>query len=414
MTLRVRLLLPLMLVGCSTGPVNPPADGAVADGSADARACGPGSSTQPQARGDAVGAVDPATGLLYVFGGDVGPTVMCIPSPMFRNDTWSYDAECDAWRSIETATAPTARARAAFATDTRRRRLVLFGGRFRAGASGNYTLYNDVWAFDFAAQSWAQIEVTAPGPTPRANAAAAYDPMADELLVHGGNTSASGTAFQPQSDLWALNLETRAWRRVATMGTGPSARLFHGATVSGGALWVLGGGGANAFQGPFFKDVFRLDISTSTWSRVLDANDDIAGRINPALVPDGDGVLLLAGHDDGSLGNRNDAIGVSAAGAVTVHVAGDQLNQPPAGFCDFPADFVAAQADTPERRSAGIVAHDPTRNRVVVYGGKTDCGLAGDVWIFDLATHQWRVSRSTNDGMSCARQNRTGCSTLCS
>ena len=195
------------------------------------------------------------------------------------------------------------------------------------------------------------------------------------------------------------------------MGTGPSARLFHGATVSGGALYVLGGGGANAFQGPFFKDVFRLELSTSTWSRVLDANDDIAGRINPALVRDG--ILLLTGHDDGSLGNRNDAISVSAAGAVTVHVAGDQLDQPPGGFCDFPANFVTPQADTPERRSAGIVAADPTRSRVVVYGGKTDCGLAGDVWLFDTTTHRWRVSRGTNDGMSCARQNRSNCSTLC-
>ncbi len=359
-----------------------------------------------------MGAVDPATGLLWVFGGDVGPTVMCIPAPAFEADTWRYDADCDQWTRIETATAPSARSRAASALDTRRRRLVMFGGRYRAGASGNYTLYNDVWALDFATQSWARVETTGGGPSARANAAAAYDPMTDELLVHGGNTSVSGLQFQPQSDLWALNLGTNAWRRITATG-GPSARLFHGATVAGRALYVLGGGGANAFQGPFFKDLWRLDLASSMWTQVLDANDDIAGRINPALVADGDGVLLLTGHDDGSLGNRNDVIGVTSAGAVTVHVAGDQLNQPPAGFCDFPAEFVVPQADTPERRSAGVVAPDPARGRVVVYGGKTDCGLAGDVWLFDTSARRWRISRGTTDGMSCARQNRTSCRTLC-
>jgi hypothetical protein len=236
--------------------------------------------------------------------------------------------------------------------------------------------------------------------------------MADELIVHGGNTSVSGAAFQPQGDLWALNLETRAWRRVTTTG-GPSPRLFHGAAIVGRSLFVLGGGGANAFQGPFNTDLWRLDLQSNAWASVFDANDDVAGRINPALVPDGDGLLLLTGHDDGALGNRNDAIGISASGAVTVHVAGDQLNEMPAGFCMFPAGFVTPEADTPERRSAAVVAPDPARNRVVVYGGKTDCGLAGDVWLFDTSTRRWRVSRGTTDGMSCARQNRSNCRTLC-
>lgn len=405
------LSLALFASACAMSP-NGVGDGG-ADASADARMCGPGSTMQPEPRGDGVGAVDPNTGLLYVFGGDVGPTMRCIPSPVFRNDTWSYDPACDRWTRIESASAPSPRARMASAVDTRRRRLLSFGGRFRAGTSGNYTLYNDVWAFDFAAQTWAQVEPANAGPTPRANSAAAYDPMADELLVHGGNTSASGASFTPQADLWALNLETRMWRRVATTGTAPSARLFHGATVANGALYVMGGGGANAFQGPFFTEIFRLDLSSSTWATVLESDENIVGRINPALVPDGEGVLLLAGHDDGALGNRNDAISITATGAVTVHVAGDQLEQAPGGFCDFPANFVTPVLSAPERRSAGVVAHDPARNRVVVYGGKTDCGLAGDVWLFDLATHQWQVSRTTNDGMSCARQNRANCSTLC-
>lgn len=374
--------------------------------------CPPSGTAQPQARGDAVGAVDPRTGLLYVFGGDVGPTVMCIPSPMARNDLWRYDATCDRWESLDAANPPSARARAASAYDSTRNRLIVFGGRFRAGTSGSYTLYNDVWALDISAQTWTQLSATA-GPTPRANSAAAYDAVTDELLIYGGNTSASGASFSPQSDLWALSLASNTWRRVPAMGTPPSARLFHSMVLSGRSLTMFGGGGANAFQGPFNTDIWRMDLTSGQWTRLLDQHDAIVGRINTGMVPEGAGVLLLGGHDDGALGNRNDAISVSATGEVTVHNAGDTLDQPPAGFCDFPANFVVPAMGTPERRSAAIVAIDAPRNRVLVYGGKTDCGLANDVWIFDLATHRWQLSRGTFDGLSCQRQERTNCRTLC-
>jgi N-acetylneuraminic acid mutarotase len=383
------------------------------DSSREAGNCGPGNAMQPQARGDAVGAVDPETGMLYVFGGDVGPTVMCIPAPAFRNDTWKYDATCDRWEKIETTVQPSARSRAAYAVDSLRRRILLFGGRFRAASTGSYTLYKDVWAFDMQAQTWSQVMTMGMGPSERANSAVVYDPMADELVVYGGNTSTSGLMFAPMGDVWALNLRTNTWRAVMTTGTAPTTRLFHSAAMVGRAMFVFGGGGANAFMGPFYKDLWKLDLTTNAWTRVLAMDDNLMGRINAGMIADGDGVLILGGHDDGALGNRNDAIGVSTTGTVTVHVQGDALQAMPGGFCDFPADFVTPEMDTPERRSAAVVAPDPARQRVLVFGGKTDCGSANDVWIFSLTSHRWQLSRTTNDGMSCARQNRANCMSLC-
>lgn len=412
--LSVSLASSLVVVSCSMAPgngdANIPTDAAM---STDARMCAGGSSMQPQARGDAIGAVDPETGLLYVFGGDVGPTVMCIPAPAFRNDTWKYDAVCDRWEKIETTVQPSARSRAAYTFDTLRRRMMLFGGRFRASSSGSYTLHKDLWAFDIAMQSWVQVMTMGTGPSERANSTMVYDPMADELVVYGGNTSTSGLAFNPMGDVWALNLRTSTWREVTTTGTAPTTRLFHSSTIVGRSMWVYGGGGANAFQGPFYKDLWKLDLTSNVWSRVLAMDPNLVGRINAGMIADGDGVLILGGHDDGALGNRNDAIAVGAMGAVTSHVMGDQLQAMPGGFCDFPADFVTPEMDTPERRSAAVVAPDPTRQRVVVFGGKTDCGSANDVWIFNLVTHRWQLSRTTNDGMSCARQNRANCTSLC-
>lgn len=387
------------------GDVTPPGDGPT---------CQP-SREQPAPRGDATGVVDPTTGRLYVFGGDTGPVVQCIPAPSFSAETWRYEPSCDRWDLLSTPTAPSARSRAAWALDARRRRMIVFGGRFREGTSGAYTLYRDVWAFDLAAERWEELSPTGEAPAARSNAAAVYDPEADAFVVFGGNTSTSGLTFTPRNDTWALDLATNTWRRVATTGAAPTARLFHSAALVGRGLWVYGGGGANAFMGPFYSDLWRLDLATSAWSRVTLSGETAAlgGRISAALLPAGDGAALVGGHDDGALGNRNDVLALSAAGEVSVARAGDELNRPGAGFCDFPADFATTDVDAPERRSAFVAALDPARNRVIVFGGKTDCGSAGDVWSLDLTARAWRPLRGAIEGLSCQRSGRENCRSLC-
>jgi N-acetylneuraminic acid mutarotase len=387
---------------------------ALADATTDALAC-VGSREQPTPRGDAVGAIDPTTGMFYVFGGDTGPTVRCVPSPVFSAETWRYDPRCDRWDLLSTPVAPSPRSRAAWALDTRRRRLLVFGGRYREGSSGAYTLLQDVWAFDLATERWEELTPKGERPAARANASAIYDPERDALVLFGGNTSTSGLSFTPRNDVWALDLGNVTWRRIATTGTAPSTRLFHAAARVGRAMWVYGGGGANAFMGPFYSDLWRFDLDTNAWSRVMltGATDSLGGRINAALVPSGEGAVLIAGHDDGALGNRNDVLTVASSGEVAVAQEGDTLNRPGAGFCDFPADFATTDEDAPERRSAFVYAVDPMRNRVLLFGGKTDCGSAGDVWSLDLADHRWRPLRMTNDGLSCQRSGRQNCRSLC-
>lgn len=375
------------------------------------------STAQPAPRGDAAGVVDPMTGRLYVFGGDTGAVVNCIPAPTFNGETWRYDPGCDRWDRVTTEQAPSARSRVAWAFDAGRRRMIVFGGRFRAGSSGAYTLYQDVWAFDIASERWEQLMPSGDAPVARSNAGAVYDSETDSFILFGGNTSTSGLTFTPRNDTWALDLGTLAWRRVTTTGTAPTTRLFHAMALSGRSVFVYGGGGANAFMGPFYSDLWRLDLATSAWSRVTltGENTELGGRISAALVPGANGaaVTVVAGHDDGALGNRNDVINIAEGGAVRVVRAGDSLNQPGSGFCDFPADFATADMDSPERRSAFVYALDAPRNRVIVYGGKTDCGLAGDVWSLDLSSGAWRSLRATTDGLSCQRSGRERCRALC-
>lgn len=425
------LALALSLIACSeSSPVSAdaasvPVTDAASDGASDAPAdvaadappaCEPATTTQPSPRADAAGAIDPVTGELVVFGGDDGPTVMCIPRPTFRGDLWRYDPRCDRWREVATSDGPSARSRMAYALDTRRRRLLVFGGRFRAGATGAYTLYRELWSLDLATDAWTRLTPDGAGPSARANASAVYDPDGDAFIVYGGNTSTDGTRFAPLSDVWRLDLQANAWSRVSASG-GPSARLFHAAAYRGGAMVVYGGGGANAFTGPFNRDIWSLDLAGASWRQLTLRGDtrELIGRISSALVPDpmGDGFLLVAGHDDAALGNRNDVFTVSPEGAVSMLRAGDILGTPGAGFCDFPADFAVTDEESPERRSAFVLAEDPARQRVLIYGGKTDCGLAGDVWALERAPLRWRPLRGTNDGLSCVRSGREGCTSLC-
>jgi len=299
--------------------------------------------------------------------------------------------------------------------DGAHRRLLVFGGRFRAAASGLYTLYNDVWSFDFATEQWASIAAANAGPSGRVNASAVYDAATDELVVFGGNTSRDGLQFVPSADVWALALATGTWRRVMASGTAPAARLFHAAAIRGRRMLVMDGGDVNAFVGPFFNDLNVLDLATSTWSSLTRQGDDPLGRINFGLLADvaGSRWIVLGGHDDGALGNRNDAFALADNGTFSTLVGGDTLNRPGTGFCSFPADFVTADLGAPERRSAFVSGVDPTRRRALLFGGKTDCGTTNDVWVFDFAMGRWQPARPSTLGVSCQRSGVQTCTSLC-
>lgn len=380
---------------------------------ADAGVC-EASADQPLARGDAAGAVDPVTGAFYLFGGDVGPVVTCMARPMFSDETWRYDTRCNRWTRLSPEAHPSARSRAAYAVDARRRRMLVFGGRSRAGSTGAYTLYRELWSLDMAEGRWELLSTKGEMPTARANATMVVDAASDGAVLFGGNTSVDGARFTPRNDAWRLDLATLQWSRIADAGA-PPARQFHAAAVRDGAMVVVGGGDSNAFLGPFLADAWRLDLATGQWSELAltGATDALGARISHGLVARADDLVLVGGHDDGALGNRNDVLTVDGAGDVAERSAGDTLQTPGNGFCDFPPDFAAIDEGSPERRSAFVMAEDPARQRVIVYGGKTDCGTASDVWSLDLRTLAWTALRGTTDGLACGRTGRESCRSLC-
>ncbi|MCB9698089.1 MAG: hypothetical protein H6738_15020 [Alphaproteobacteria bacterium] len=396
------LLLPALLPACS-------GDGKDTDTTADPVDCSTRPTDIPTARGEIAGGYDDATGRFVFFGGDEGVPVNCSSQTSFVKDTWVWESDCGNFREVA-ASGPSARGRYAGAAGGGK--FYVQGGRFRDGTSGDYTLRPDLWAFDFASETWA--ELNGDGPDRRNNHAGAVV-AGGKLVIHGGTGSTNGLSYSPLfDDTWVYDPASDSWSEIT--GAGGPGRVFHALASDGqNRVWLFGGGDENAFSGPFFKDVWELDVSGGTWTRLHDGSGKAPdGRIWPNLAYDAahDQLVMFAGHDDRALGNSNAVWTFDlATDKWTEKRGGDVVDAGANGFCDFPADFVAADFDSPERRYGAAMAITGD-GRLVTFGGKTDCGIINDLWTYDIAGDAWtRVLRAT-DGESCIRA-YDDCTALC-
>lgn len=372
--------------------------------------------TAPIERGDMAFAADPECNRVIMFFGDHAVPVMCGPSASeFMTDGYAYDAGADVWTEIQVAgAAPLQRARASATWDEASKRLILFGGRYRDGTAGPYTFLNDLWAFDPATKTWEELSPQdAPGaPTGRMNTSLDADPDRNRVIVHAGGTT-DMTSYFVNNETWAFDLGTRTWSRLGMTGTLPSARLFHVAALDrqAGRLYVFGGAGPDAFTAAtFFRDLWYLDFATDVWTQVPNDPNFPAGRMKSEMSYDGarNRLLLFAGHDDTDLGNTNDLWAFDLAGqSWTLLEQGDVFAQPADGFCDFPADFATIDPASPERRESHLF--DVVGDVAVMFGGRTDCGLAKDTWELDLAAPAWRQINESPLGMTCRRSGSLQC-----
>ena len=125
-------------------------------------------------------------------------------------------------------------------------------------------------------------------------------------------------------------------------------------------------------------------------------------------------LVLFGGHDDTALGNNNDIWTFDlAAQSWTRAPGGDAFNAPacmPAGecmMCNFPSDFTIFDAASPERRESQLFAI--LGDSAIMYGGRTDCGLAKDTWSLDLGSLTWTQHNESPLGMTCFRSGSLNC-----
>ncbi len=395
------------------------ADLAVAEDTSE-KVCGPAGSGNPGARAELFGVYDPNREQLVFWGGhDVLPeNCTTAVGPVGLNGLWTYDTACATFEQVAHTGGPTGRARGMTIYDTDQDQMVIFGGRRRVGSSGPYEIFNESWSLDLETMTWTQIQTTGPVPTKRSNPAGGYNQLTKEMILFGGNSSTSGASFIPHDDVWALNLETSTWREITATGPKPDARLFHSAAVDaqGARLFIYGGGDENALFSAtaFMADLWVFDLNTGVWTQLdSGASGGPMPRIWATITYDeiNDRVLLFGGHDNGQVGNNNDTWAFNLSSNTWQNLIEPQVTNAPAnGFCDFPPDFILPNMDAPERRSAHLAGLDTTRGEWVVFGGKTDCGMIDDVWVFSLMQDAWVRLAPATIGESC---NRGGTPELC-
>jgi len=383
-----------------------------------------GGKTHPTGRGEQGTAYDPCNRRVILFGGNDYQPEQCADfgPKRFQGDTWIYSVDHENWAQIVTPVAPHPRGRHELVFDLSGKKAYLFGGRFRPeGSQGDYTLFNDLWAFDVATDTWEELSPTGDIPPARTNTGLVYDEGHNRLILFGGSTSTSGLTFLPQNDTYYLDLATLVWVKVETAMT-PQARLFHEMVLDreNNRVLLYGGGDENAFFGPFLNDIWAFDLETHVWSQVwlkTFSNFGPDARINPAMVEDRfrGRIILFGGHDDTLIGHRNDVWSFDLESSQwTLLRAGDTGAGTGCGsFCSCPPDFVEVDMASPERRQYQMFEVIDGMDMAVIFGGKGDCGYLDDTWSLSFSKAVWTEIEPAGQGEACKRTGEEGCTDLC-
>lgn len=129
---------------------------------------------------------DGARNRFLVFGGASGPGQV-------QGEAWEHDGKT--WLEFEGATPP-ARQSHTMVFDAKRARTVVFGGMPAAEPGSRRVALADTWEFD--GKAWKEIEVE--GPSGRSGSGAAYDSKRARVILFGGR---GGEGFL--ADTWAFD-----------------------------------------------------------------------------------------------------------------------------------------------------------------------------------------------------------------
>lgn len=139
-------------------------------------------------------AYDKKRSRMVLFGGNSGAS--------FLGDTWEFDGK--AWKKV-CETGPKARSGAAMAYDENLQKVVLFGGYTESGLDlADVVNYRDTWAWD--GKAWKKL--SASGPSARSGHAMASDTLRKRVILFGGGQDEQ-TKF---NDTWEWDGKT--WKQV--------------------------------------------------------------------------------------------------------------------------------------------------------------------------------------------------------
>ena len=300
-----------------------------------------------------------------------------------------------AWLELSLAAGPAAREDHTWTLAGDGKTALLFGGR------DGPTVYDDLWAYDLAADAWTQL---APPDGPRPPGRFGHNAVWVDgigLVVFAGQ---NGSDFY--NDLWAYDPATNGWRQLPAIGALPVPRYGSCAAIGPDArLWISHG---FTSEGTRFADTRAYDFAFSAWTDETPKGDLPVNRCLHACWWTTDGRFVLYGGsttgvtalgDEWALSQgawteigtdlppaRNLYAAVKIAPGVTLVFGGQGLDS---GYLDDAWLFdemlpsptaLVAEGPLPPPRSGAEMVLDAGRHRVLLFGGKNDSGSLGDLW----------------------------------
>lgn len=259
-------------------------------------------------------------------------------------DTWAYDPAADTWAELAPPTSPPPRfGHEAAWVD--RIGLVIFAGQ--AGSA----FFGDLWAFDPAGVAWSQLPASGALPTPRYGSCAAVGPDGRLWISHG--FTQDQVRF---SDTRAYDFGTGAWTdETPVAGARPVERCLHG-------CWWTDEGELSLYAGQTTGTLALDDrwvLAAGAWARI-DGTLPAARNLYARARTD-DATLVFGGQSvDGAYLDDLWLLRDDQADAEPIEPVGDGPG--PAG------------------RAGAELVIDAARDRVLLFGGLNAEGALDDLW----------------------------------
>jgi N-acetylneuraminic acid mutarotase len=170
----------------------------------------------PPPRSDAGMAYDAASGRVILFSG-----YGLEDSRDAYGDTWAYDPGTNTWTEMHPASSPPVMYGQAMVYDSLHHQVLQWGGHASAYQNGQATSHwyeDDMWRYDYARDSWEKLAHRSPTPPARYWHQAIVD-AAGRVLIFGGNGERGFL-----NDTWIASPEHDTWTRLDT-ATAPSPRV---------------------------------------------------------------------------------------------------------------------------------------------------------------------------------------------
>ena len=263
------------------------------------------------------------------------------------DDLWAYDLAADTWQQLSGGPPARFGHNAAWVPGLG---LVIFAGQ-------DVAFYNDLWAYDPAADSWRALPANGAVPVPRYGSCAALGPDGRLWISHG--FTSEGSRF---ADTRAYDFAIETWTDETPVGAAPVERCLHGCWWTSADRFALYGGqttGVTAL-GDRWELIVGPRPGTNAWTEI------VPGPSEPATPADRNLYAATRWGERGTLVFGGQALdGTYLADTWLLDDRGTHSQLPYAG--------------PPPRSGAELVA-DAERGRVLIFGGKAGASVLGDLW----------------------------------